>query len=146
MNPFDLLFGFQGRVNRAKFWVMTLIYVIAMSVIWFFNATFGATIVLYVPIIISAVAVGLKRLHDRDKSGWWLAAFALPLVLPFIATPLDDLLTPQTATTFTFFQYVSLAIIVWAAIELGCVRGTIGPNEHGPDPVAPAPAPVRTLR
>ena len=35
---------------------------------------------------ISAFAVGVKRLHDRDKSGWWILLFYLaPSVLGSIA-------------------------------------------------------------
>lgn len=35
---------------------------------------------------------------------------------------------------------VSLALSLWAFVELGCLRGTIGPNQYGADPIAPAPA------
>jgi uncharacterized membrane protein YhaH (DUF805 family) len=34
---------------------------------------------------------------------------------------------------------VSLAISLWGFVELGCLRGTIGPNQYGPDPIAPQP-------
>jgi uncharacterized membrane protein YhaH (DUF805 family) len=27
------------------------------------------------------------------------------------------------------------AITVWAFVELGCLRGTVGPNRYGPDPL-----------
>jgi uncharacterized membrane protein YhaH (DUF805 family) len=33
---------------------------------------------------------------------------------------------------------VSFAITVWAFVELGCLRGTVGPNRYGPDPLEPA--------
>ena len=33
---------------------------------------------------------------------------------------------------------VSFAITVWAFVELGCLRGTVGPNQYGPDPLEPA--------
>ena len=39
----------------------------------------------------------------------------------------------------------AFAIGVWAFVELGCLRGTIGANQYGPDPLAPtAIPPVRT--
>jgi uncharacterized membrane protein YhaH (DUF805 family) len=33
---------------------------------------------------------------------------------------------------------VGFAISVWAFVELGCLRGTVGPNQYGPDPLAPS--------
>ena len=33
-----------------------------------------------------------------------------------------------------------LAVGIWALVELGCLRGTVGPNRHGPDPLAAQPA------
>jgi uncharacterized membrane protein YhaH (DUF805 family) len=40
-------------------------------------------------------------------------------------------------------QCVSFGIMLWTLVELGAIRGTIGANPHGPDPIAPAPAPAR---
>jgi len=31
---------------------------------------------------------------------------------------------------------ISFAISVWAFVELGCLRGTVGPNRYGPDPLS----------
>lgn len=83
MNPFDLLFGFKGRINRAKFWLAALIYAvfflavvgITMSMSSSLDALFGVGLIAYIPLIVSGIAVGIKRLHDRDKSGWWLLLF-----------------------------------------------------------------------
>jgi uncharacterized membrane protein YhaH (DUF805 family) len=30
---------------------------------------------------------------------------------------------------------VASAILIWAFVELACLRGTIGPNRYGPDPL-----------
>lgn len=153
MNPFAILFDFRGRINRARFWLAVLIYVV------FFVAVIGITsmlssstdtvfvaaLIAYVPLVISGVAVGIKRLHDRNKSAWWLLLFASPLVLPLVAAVLDDAITPESSLILTVTQYVSFAITIWSLIELGCLRGTIGANQYGSDPLAPQPAPSRTL-
>jgi uncharacterized membrane protein YhaH (DUF805 family) len=154
MNPFALLFDFRGRINRAKFWLALLIYVVffmaviglAIAMSSSMNAVFGAALVAYIPLIVSGIAVGVKRLHDRNKSAWWLAVFAVPWVLPFVGAALDGLVMPEADMAFVFLQYVGLAIMVWALIELGCLRGTIGANPYGGDPLAPQPASLRTLR
>jgi uncharacterized membrane protein YhaH (DUF805 family) len=36
---------------------------------------------------------------------------------------------------------VSFAITIWAIVELGFLRGTIGPNRYGPDPLPPLALP-----
>ncbi len=154
MNPFVLLFDFRGRINRGQFWLAALIYVVflfgvigvTMAATSSLTAVFGATLAAYVPLVVSSVAVGIKRLHDRNKSGWWLLPFFIPVVLPFVAALLETVIVPDASMTFVVFQYVSLAITVWAVIELGCLRGTIGANRYGFDPLTPAPAPPRTLR
>ena len=34
-------------------------------------------IIVVIPMLVSGIAVGIKRLHDRNKSGWWLLLFYL---------------------------------------------------------------------
>jgi uncharacterized membrane protein YhaH (DUF805 family) len=46
----------------------------------------------------------------------------------------------------TVLTYAGFAINIWALVELGCLRGTIGHNRYGADPVAPQPAPQRAVR
>jgi uncharacterized membrane protein YhaH (DUF805 family) len=40
---------------------------------------------------------------------------------------------------FFILHLISFGITVWAFVELGCLRGTMGPNRYGPDPLS-APA------
>ena len=151
MNPFDLLFGFKGRINRAKFWLAALIYAvfflavvgITMSMSSSLDALFGAGLIAYIPLIVSGIAVGIKRLHDRDKSGWWLLLFYVgPL---FINMAGVYGLGAEESTLSQILLYVSFAINIWAIVELGFLRGTIGNNQYGGDPLAPQPAPPRAM-
>ena len=151
MNPFVLLFGFSGRINRAKFWLAALIYVvffgavigITMAVSSSLNAMLAAALIAYIPLIISGIAVGIRRLHDRNKSGWWLLVFYVaPLLLNLVSGyALDEAGMAHQAALF-----LSFAINIWALIELGAMRGTIGPNQYGNDPLAPQPAPRPVVR
>src|SRR5438874_595559 len=94
-----------------------------------------AGIVIYIPMFISGLAVGIKRLHDRDKSGWWMLVFyGIPAVLGIVGFYLDE---PAN----TLLGLVALLIYIWAFVELGCLRGTIGANQYGPDPLAAPLAP-----
>ncbi|HRK43663.1 MAG TPA: DUF805 domain-containing protein [Gemmobacter sp.] len=63
----------------------------------------------------ASLAVLVRRLHDRNMSGWWLLVpFAIMLI------PL-----------------VGLLIAVIGMIVVLCLKGTDGPNRFGPDPLQP---------
>jgi uncharacterized membrane protein YhaH (DUF805 family) len=87
------------------------------------------------------MAVGIKRLHDRDKSGWWLLLFYggpyFTSLLGYIFGGSDDLGRDVTPFLVVALQYISAGIVIWSLGELGVLRGTIGANRYGPDPVAP---------
>jgi Protein of unknown function (DUF805) len=83
----------------------------------------------------------IKRLHDRDKSGWWFAPFFIaPGLLERLADWLDN---PPLAL---LVSALSFGLSIWCFVELFCLRGIKGPNRFGSDPLAPvAPvAPVET--
>jgi uncharacterized membrane protein YhaH (DUF805 family) len=136
----QLLFGFSGRINRAKYWLTLVIYFVALFALYVLFSLFfsfptdvlGLFLILsvpFIPITISAIAVAIKRLHDRDKSGWWLLVF---YVLPGVIGNIG----PYTGLDFVF-QLASLALSIWVLVELGFLRGTSGRNRYGPDPLAP---------
>ncbi len=153
-----LLFSFNGRINRGKYWLAVLIYMavwttfIACSLIWLGGLNFdnllslaGAGLMIWLIGFIlliagtwSGLAVGVKRLHDRDKSGWWILLFWLgPSILGGWQTA-----TPDLGGGF-IFSLAATAILIWAFVELGCLRGTPGPNQYGPDPLGGPPLPPR---
>jgi uncharacterized membrane protein YhaH (DUF805 family) len=122
----DLLFGFHGRANRAKFWLVALgIFVIEVIIFAALGGTTamstdpeqamanigpGVGIVLFVFGIVAlwiSIAVAVKRYHDRNKSGWWVLIVFVPIIGG-----------------------------IWYLIECGFLRGTPGPNDYGPDPLA----------
>jgi uncharacterized membrane protein YhaH (DUF805 family) len=144
MNLVNLLFSYQGRINRAKFWLSVLIYIIATFIMMalFFIPLFGwiAAAVGYVAMMVSGIFVGIKRLHDRDQSGWWLIVFyVVPAVLSGIGT-YHGADADEPTSLGMLLSLISLAISLWGFVVLGCLRGTIGPNQYGADPIAPAPA------
>ena len=66
-------------------------------------------VVVMIPIVVFAIwvgfAIGIKRWHDRDKSGWMML--------------------------IGFIPYIGA---LWTLIECGCLRGTEGANRFGGDP------------
>jgi uncharacterized membrane protein YhaH (DUF805 family) len=79
------------------------------------------------------LATSIRRLHDRNKSGWW--------IVPFVgATGLFDQFGGRLAGSWATFP-VRLAVLIafiWGLVEMYGLRGTNGPNQFGPDPLAPA--------
>jgi uncharacterized membrane protein YhaH (DUF805 family) len=145
-----LLFGFRGRINRAKYWLWVLLYFIAaivVSVIIYLidSPIFGGIlqVAFSIVVIITALAVTTKRLHDRSKSAWWLLVFWLvPSILlgigigVYVYSAVDTGGSTTTAIIVGGVMFaLAFALTVWAFIELACLRGTVGPNAYGPDPL-----------
>jgi uncharacterized membrane protein YhaH (DUF805 family) len=164
------LFGFEGRINRAKYWLAGLIMLCWMffalmllagiakafglpdrhfaigisSISASFNFTDAASKASPFPRLVTIpltamfawiyVASAIKRLHDRDKRGWWI----VPLVLaPGLFGRFEDQLGDSCAATV--FGLAALILYVWGFIELGGLKGTRGTNRFGPDALAPLP-------
>jgi len=168
----NYLFGFSGRINRAKIWLFVLI-VIGADIVFgiVFTAVFGLSFlsmmgafsghpgmlfaggtmamlggvllcVFYVLTLYCGLAVSAKRLHDRNKSAWWLLLFiVLPVILSIAslsmrATDLSSGQMSQSDPISIVLSLVSFAIYIWAFVELYCLKGTTGANAYGPDPLA----------
>jgi uncharacterized membrane protein YhaH (DUF805 family) len=74
----------------------------------------------------------IKRLHDRNKSGWWMILF---IVAPGLYVQFGDLLHGSGIRFFV--RLAALIAFIWGFVEMACLKGTSGPNRFGPDPLAP---------
>ncbi len=141
----QLLFSFRGRLNRKPYWLTTLVLILIMLVLIVLVVGIGgadlltgdmsglgvAFIILllaYIPLLWIGLAISAKRLHDRNKSAWWLVLFYL---VPGILQGVGD----RIEGVGIVLTLAGLAISIWALIELGFLRGTVGPNQYGPDPL-----------
>ena len=136
MDFWSLLFSFTGRVNRAPYWLATIGLIAAVLVVVMIAFTVAGRSA--IAIIVAGVAFLLliwvtlalitKRLHDRNKSAWWLLLFyILPGILPALGLGNDS--------ANVILGLVSTGISIWAFVEIGCLRGTAGPNSYGADPL-----------
>lgn len=83
-------FGFGGRARRKEYWMFVLFNLlisIGLMIIDNVTGTFdaeagwGLLSGLYtLAVLIPSIAVSVRRLHDRDKSGWWLLIAFIPLI------------------------------------------------------------------
>lgn len=154
----NLLFSFKGRINRAKWWLAVLVSIIISIVAAILGAIVRSdalnaliSLIALVPQVWISLATSVKRLHDLNRTGAWLVLFYLgPVVLAgvfFAAAGMDVALALlsgdhlDTATlsrigmTALIVSVLTLILFVWAFIWLGCLRGTVGPNQYGPDPL-----------
>lgn len=144
----QLFFAFNGRTNRGKCWLAALVFCaiyVALAILGYLtddSAILQAINgMLGIVIFISSLAVGVKRLHDRNKSGWYLLLFYIAPAILVIASVAMGAIMENSTMVASVLGLAAFAIGVWAFIELGCLRGTIGTNQYGPDPVAPATVP-----
>jgi uncharacterized membrane protein YhaH (DUF805 family) len=77
-------------------------------------------------------AASIRRLHDRNRSGWWMLPFLVAIghhdgVAAWFGSS-------SPARWIGFALYI---VSLWGIVEFYFLRGTPGPNRFGPDPLAP---------
>jgi uncharacterized membrane protein YhaH (DUF805 family) len=78
------------------------------------------------------LATSVKRLHDRDKSGWWTVPF---FVLPSLYSQFGDRLGDSWINLL--FGLGAFVFCVWGFVEMYCLRGSRKTNRFGANPLAP---------
>ena len=143
----EFLFGASGRINRAKYWRSLLMLGVAgmfVGVILLTAAGIAAllfiimVVIVFIPWLMWGIAIHSERLHDRDKSAWWLVVFyGLPAALSGVAEAarFAGLAGPAMHSILGVLSWVSFALTIWGFVEIGCLRGTAGTNTYGPDPL-----------
>jgi len=137
-----MLFSFTGRLNRAPYWLAAIaasvvaaliVFVIVLAIGRIIPATI-VLVVVFLPLIWITLALAIKRLHDRDKSGWWLLLF-------YLAPSILEVIGKSAGLPAFIIGPIGFGIGIWGLVEIGFRRGTLGQNSYGPDPLA---APVST--
>lgn len=106
---FQRAFDFEGRSSRAEYWwayLMGILLYLGGSIVLGVLGQLGAIIffLILLGMIIPGLAVVIRRLHDTDRSGWWILIGVVPLV-----------------------GFIVMLVFM-------CTPGTKGPNKFGQDP------------
>lgn len=113
---------FAGRARRAEFWwfalfnfgVMLILSAIAMGSLRSRGGMMDGGpnpvgTLYWLAVFLPSLAVAVRRLHDTDRSGWWVLLQFLPVIGPLV--------------------------LIW----FFATPGTAGPNRFGPDPLSAPP-------
>jgi uncharacterized membrane protein YhaH (DUF805 family) len=117
---------FSGRSRRKEYWSFFLLMLAAYVVAGMVDGIVGMggliggvygplTLLTALFFIIPSFSVGIRRLHDTERSGWWLLLGLIPLI-------------------------GGLVLIYFFILE-----GTRGPNQYGADPKEGEVAAPRTV-
>jgi uncharacterized membrane protein YhaH (DUF805 family) len=74
---------FSGRASRSEYWWFALASVLVIFVAAFVDGVAGSAVVTaiaYLFLIIPGIAVSVRRLHDTNRSGWYLLLNLVPLI------------------------------------------------------------------
>jgi len=105
---------FSGRAPRAEYWWFVLAEVVVLIIAKILDGIIGSDIggsgsgIFYIlvclALLVPGIAVSIRRLHDTDKTGWWLLIAFVPII-------------------------GAIVLIVFMVQE-----GTAGSNQYGPNP------------
>lgn len=134
---------FQGRCVRRDFWYYVLAYIVVYVALAIVQSLFGSRILtgLYsLALLLPGLGISIRRLHDVDRSGWWILIVAIPSLLLLLFSTMA-LVGGAVGPAFLYvflLPIVSLAatalLIYWYAQP-----GTPGQNRFGPAPPAATP-------
>jgi uncharacterized membrane protein YhaH (DUF805 family) len=128
---------FSGRSRRKEYWMFFLFVLIVGLVLRLLESAVGmgggvqGTGILSglfsLATLVPSIAVGVRRLHDTDRTGWWL----LVPIIPYIAG-IAMLFTGSLGIS-GILMFVGLAGAI-VLLVFFVMDGTRGPNRYGPDP------------
>ena len=107
---------FRGRARRSEYWFFTLFIILSSVVASVLDAAVAGNTaghltvfsgILWVAIFLPSLAVTARRLHDTDRSGWWMLISLVPVI-------------------------GGILLLVWV-----CKRGDDSSNRFGQSPIGP---------
>ena len=157
-------FSPNGRISRAQYWLRFMLPYFAISIV--LNTAAGiageksaaASAISFVVTVFSlvafwpSIAILIKRIHDRDRTGWtclWLYVPATLFSILAVVWLAGAILAVASGTAAALalpplgvlggvvivLGLGCIAVSLWFFVEFGCMRGTIGANRFGPDPL-----------
>ena len=151
---------FSGRSRRMEYWMWVLFqFLIGLGVIVLMMLLGGSALlsgdptamvavgglalliyalygILGLVFLIPSLAVAVRRLHDTNRSGWWILAPLAPYLLVIVAASMA-VSSPDSASIAGMIALLGglAALGLWLTLLVFMfLEGTKGPNQYGPDP------------
>lgn len=142
--PMKRFVQFSGRAPRAEYWwfyLGTVVVGIITQIIDTLAGTAFVNLVVSLVLLVPTISVTVRRLHDTDRSGWWLVALLLPFLVVGFAIGLTGTAFPDVFEGMTWLIVIAAIAFILLAIALFVfmvTEGTHGPNSYGDDPYGPS--------
>lgn len=98
---------FNGRARRKEYWMFFLLNLIFTLLLGAVDGILGTVVLGFIyslAVLIPSIAVGVRRLHDTGRTGWWLLISLIPII--------------------------GILVLIYFMVS----DGTLGHNEYGPNP------------
>jgi uncharacterized membrane protein YhaH (DUF805 family) len=140
------LLSFKGRINRGPYLAVQLALLTVWLVTWlrFPPPSDALRWAVAIAMIWINTATTAKRLHDRNRSGWWaVAVFFVNLLCYAYYSLFIGLYFGVDISIAKELLLVMVAVVLpllqtWVVIELFFLPGSDGRNRFGPDPLSQA--------
>ena len=153
-----LLFSFDGRINRKYIWLFLAVTCTVSLLAGILDAGAGDGIsfrLLFSLLLLwPNFAMGVKRSNDRNRPGWFFPVLVGPMVIwswigmiafrEVFSLTFSPAFSPYMFLNLYFIIWLLLGMVislssVWMFVEIFCLRGTVGPNRFGQDPLQQLP-------
>lgn len=147
---------FSGRARRMEFWMFVLFNLLIGIFLGVIDALvlapilgsgvvlFGLSTLYSIAVLLPVIAVEVRRLHDINFSGWWVAPFWVGWFVQQgyeyynYFTMEDPTSVEESLNALTAGQMAASAVVMLSGLlllVLFCIRGTRGENRYGSDPL-----------
>ena len=89
LRPLQKYSDFSGRASRPEYWWFYLFYIVVLIVAMIIDSIVGSSlfanygivsVIAMLGFLLPSLAASVRRLHDTDRSGWWLLIALIPLI------------------------------------------------------------------
>ena len=142
---------FSGRAQRSEYWWFFLFTFVTSAVLGII-ASFASALqflewVFSLAVLLPSLAVTVRRLHDTNRTGWWiLLLLGLGLAGIIVGAVLGSLVSDDDGWRFIAVIFLSIAggllglVVGYLVLLYFLIQpGTSGSNQYGPNPLQPQP-------
>jgi uncharacterized membrane protein YhaH (DUF805 family) len=141
--PLQKYADFSGRASRPEYWWFVLALIVVYVVVSIVESILGINrmvggvygplmILLWIGTIVPQISVGVRRLHDTNRSGWWLLLPLIPYGLAFILGGSAMMSGSMTGLGVAGLFLMIGAVCAIVLLIFMILAGTPGDNRYGP--------------